>query len=1344
MVGDNLNVLRYYSLSGLFFVCFLVAIIGIAVGFAYTAMPWNVTFASDKSSYACYPGCTAYINVTSNNATLNGTYNITFYNNGTVNLTNVNFTIYNCTSGFSSCTAAADNNLTNFQFNNGTVYPFKVEINMTEPLYGKWNFTLLMYNGTDWMNITFDPYIDSINLTYPANMSYLNDTQPQFNFTFTSAYNTTINCTLFLNSTTYPYGNVTAANASEENITANSTLSNTLYTWFVGCDSDDDGTADEFSAYRTVTIDNTTPSLSMNSPLNGTPIYQKNVSNYINFTVNFTYTELYPTLYWINITNSSGDCVHNVTNSTNITGGSSQVITQNISIDYSTEPNDGKYDIEVRMYDKAGNMNYSRENESLVIDSTLPVLSMNSPLNASPVYGKTVNSTINFTVNFSYTEANPASFLVRVLNSTGGLMHNVSNTTNITAGTDVTTTQNVSMSSVADGKYDIEVYMYDLAGNSNSTRDNQSLIIDNTAPVIVLNTSNNWWDEDGDSVVLNYTATDYSGFTNCSLWITNSSNRGWHLNMTNITSITNASMNNFTINGLDNSTNENGTYKWNVQCYDQEKNYAFASSNRTLYIGNRSDLIIYDIAISPSAPYVNQTFNATVTVKNIGTKSVTNVTNVSFVYGSYTNRTATVSTLAPGSTASVTYYGLTALAGNNSMTAVADYAVSGNGNWSMERSESNNTRVEYLSTYLNVTLMNVITYGSTVYPGDVVTLNLSVRLFNGTPLTGLDATNLTVYYDTYLGRIDWNRTDNITVFSGGAGGYYTLNYTIPLNSYTYKNYAVTARRVAEPGNHSSKIMITATHADGNYSGWANDTNIFSITAPKLEVELQGVKTALTYPSGNTDTIYVRTRNSGKEDIENITVYVQSNNSGYKVETTVNLYCYYNNTLPNSSTTWQTMTCNGNTVLDAEATALGTFRLSVIYAHGNSSVQQLNYNSTVLDYEVITVTNSSSSSSSTDDTSTSDTTTTDECDEDTDCATNYHCVGGTCLELSCPSGYTAFNHQCILNSYNYALKIMEITESLELTQGESGTIEFKVKNIGNVTSNVRINATSSLKGVDIPLAKGVYHILQPFMTYSSTADVNISYTSDIGTGNITFIAFDKDRTDVTAEYNISLTIQPNNETKVLLNATYDTYVKMLNEFLMDFRTINPAGVSPENYTKLNRSLVTVERMLNDIKSKLTSGDYLGANAILADVDAMLRDIEIQFANLQKEKDKIFAFAATDTTMWIIGIVIVIIVGALLVYLLLPSTSKGGYNIRAGYRPLGGGRRGGILNNIKEKLGSISFRKKGYNLQKGKYRSQRTIAQFKTSYMPGYERQSDIYSVYKHRNTLKKLKQLVKKR
>ncbi len=1329
MLGDKRALKR-----SLAFVSFLllVSLAGV-FAFTYTDQVFNITITSDRDSYSCYPGCVAYINITNNNASLNGVYNVSFSNTVTINESFINFTIYSCTQDLSACTEIQNSNITNFNFTNGTDYPFKLEINLSKPLYGKWNFTFkININGTVY-NITLDPYIDSINLTSPQEGNHTNSSQPLFEFVYTSAYNTSLNCTLFINSTRYPYGSTNASNATTSNITANATLSDSLYAWFVGCDSDGDSVADEFSESRNITIDKTSPSITNLSPSNASKTYKRNESGYTNFTVQFSYTETYPALYEINIYNSTNDIVHSASNTSNITSGSSSAA-ENISV--SLLP-DGLYDIEVIMHDIAGNSNSTRENDSLVVDSTNPLVSIASPTASSPSYRKTENSSINFTVNISYTETNPSYYRVIVYNSTGSAVYNSTNSTAIASGSSYSL-HNVSISPVpSDGKYDVYVKLHDLAGNYNTTRQNDSLVIDNTNPSVELATVNYLWDADG-SVSLSYNFTDFSGAENCSLWMTNSSGGNWSLVMYNQTTVSNASQNSFSVSGLDNGTNENGTYTWNVKCIDMAGNSAFASSNRTLYIGNRSDLVVYDIIFYPSSPYAGQKINITVRIRNIGTASVSNVTNVSITYGSYTNKSAVVPALSPGAEYNVTYYNITALSGNNSVTAIADYA----DNWTMERYPANNTRTEYLSTNLNVTVLNVVTYGSYIEPGEKVTYNISVKLYNGTPITGLTASNITYFYDAYSGRSDWDRKDNISGFTEKGNGIYTFNYTVPLNDYERRNTATSTLRIAESGNHSTKLMFTAKYG-GTYTGWSNNTEIYSITAPRLEVQFYGVDTTLSYPSGNTDVINVRARNTGTEDMTNITVKIQSNSSGYKVENSQTLTCSYSSTLKNSSSTWTNLECNGNTNLDAAASAVGTYKLSVIAAYGISILQSVKYNSTSLDYEVITVSNSSSSSSSSstsDSESGSSSEDSDECSADSDCSDNEECISGTCVTLSCAEGYSALNHECVQNTYSYALKIVEITEKIEVVQGENATISFKIKNIGNITTNVKINATSSLDGVEMPIDKKTYHILKPYMSYKSTLSVNATEEAEVGEGIITFSAFDKDRKDVRAEYNITLLVHPNEKTKKLINTTYESYLKMFNKFFTDFKTIKASDAPEENYTKLNRTFITLERMLNVVKDKLSEGDYIGAKKLLRDADAILSEAEQNLENLKTAKEVITKKKSAGYYMWIIGAIILLIIAGLFVYLLLPP--KTGYSIKSGYRAARSGR-----DEIIEKAkGVISRIKGGRGYSKSPAKAQRTIYHFKkTSYMPGYERQTSMYSIYKNKNSpLQNIKRIIKRK
>ncbi len=112
--------------------------------------------------------------------------------------------------------------------------------------------------------------IDSIVLNSPPNQTATTDTTPDFNFTAISDINTTFSCELFIDDTGYG-ANDSVSNNTATIITANSTLSDGTYNWYINC-TDVNGTSK--SEERVITIDTINPVLNFTPPTepNGTTI----------------------------------------------------------------------------------------------------------------------------------------------------------------------------------------------------------------------------------------------------------------------------------------------------------------------------------------------------------------------------------------------------------------------------------------------------------------------------------------------------------------------------------------------------------------------------------------------------------------------------------------------------------------------------------------------------------------------------------------------------------------------------------------------------------------------------------------------------------------------------------------------------------------------------------------------------------------------------------------------------------------------------------------------------------------------------------------------------------------
>jgi hypothetical protein len=363
-------------------------------------------------------------------------------------------------------------------------------------------------------------------------------------------------------------------------------------------------------------------------------------------------------------------------------------------------------------------------------------------------------------------------------------------------------TQNFT--SLADGNHTFKAYTQDRAGNVNST-ETRTATVDTTDPVIKLdNPTNDTW-QTTQSITFKYTPTD-AHLKNCTLY----GNFGgtWAANQSNAT-VTSGSQDTITL------TLTNGTYLWNVLCYDYSGNNAFNSTNYTVSV----DSVILDITLnaadnsySTSNTYVNfnwtvidnlddnmtcnVTINSTVNVSNIGAlnNTPTNYSISGFTSGDYawnitcwdsannTNtsitRTFTIDTATPSVTLNKpendTYF--------NQTNVVFNYTPSGNnldacvlwGDWSgsWAKNETNSTPISGLSIIVNLTLTNGYytwnaicnnTAGTTAWGANstfgVDTVYPTISFENPT-----DANNSNISTDAIYVNVSVNDTNNVSTF----------------------------------------------------------------------------------------------------------------------------------------------------------------------------------------------------------------------------------------------------------------------------------------------------------------------------------------------------------------------------------------------------------------------------------------------------------------------------------------------------------------------------------------------------------------------------------------------------
>jgi len=481
----------------------------------------NIT--SDKTVYSCYPYCTTYVNVTVTNSLLTGEQ-IIFINNSDLAGT-IDYDIWGYNNSM-WVDLGNNNTATFFNLSMGDNL-FRINISMPSATQTKWNFSIYV-NGTYY---TLDPYLDSVELSSPANTASSTDTTPTFYYLMHSANWTTQNCILYLNGTSYGT-NSTSVNNTNTSITA-STISQGYYDWMIGCNITGNSTT------RSISID-AAPLTTLQSPTNGTnasttyTAFVFSVSDSLDTTLNC---------------NTTIDGVVNYTN-TSVTGTITNVV---------TGFSEGTHTWNVTCWDDNVNINWT-EIRSFTVDSVAPAVGSDN-----------VNDT---SVNVSV----PVYFDVGVTDTTGiknasFYINGVLNSTNTTLGY----LQGPSLTyypTAADvGTINITVLMYDYVGLSTWTDGVNVNVSENMPPLVTLSSPVNGLNTSSSSVAFTFNATDaISTYVNCTLQINGVINQSY-VNL--------AGVNTTTISGFSETT-----HYYNLTCNDSFNNVNNTILNYQLTVDN--------------------------------------------------------------------------------------------------------------------------------------------------------------------------------------------------------------------------------------------------------------------------------------------------------------------------------------------------------------------------------------------------------------------------------------------------------------------------------------------------------------------------------------------------------------------------------------------------------------------------------------------------------------------------------------------------------------------------------------------------------------------------------------
>ncbi len=438
-----------------------------------------------------------------------------------------------------------------------------------------------------------------VNLNSPANNILTNDSNPDFEFTATSDINKTFPCELFIDDTGYG-ANDSVSNNTATIITANSSLSNGTYNWYINC-TDVDGTFK--SEEREIIIDTTNPEISYNS---NTTDESGNYSRdwlFINVTASDKNKDTVK-LYWNEneeeFENQSGDIYW--TNKTNLTNGNYSfyaLVKDKAGNSNQTEPRE----IEILTSctggcGGGGNGGTGGDNEENDTETSDFSINLTYPTNNS--YTNKNTTEFNFTV--SGTENNYSCELF-LKNQTGnwtgyGLNNSVKNNSQTTIIPNLTENQTLS-----EGVY--KWFIHCTSNKITTLSETRNLTIDKTAPTVNLMNKSFSTNKSQPEIYFNFTDV-LSPNASCVLYFNNSA-------VGNNSSVTK----NITTSLIPNSTQPDGNYTVYVNCTDLagntnksgEINVSIDAPPTTKATAIKENGEIYSFGEWTNSRYVNVTLN---------------------------------------------------------------------------------------------------------------------------------------------------------------------------------------------------------------------------------------------------------------------------------------------------------------------------------------------------------------------------------------------------------------------------------------------------------------------------------------------------------------------------------------------------------------------------------------------------------------------------------------------------------------------------------------------------------------------------------------------------------------
>lgn len=652
---------------------------------------------------------------------------------------------------------------------------------------------------------------------------------------------------------------------------------------------------------------------------------------------------------------------------------------------------------------------------------------------------------------------------------------------------------------------------------------------------------------------------------------------------------------------------------------------------------------------------------------------------------------------------------------------------------------------------INLILNNTLTLNlGSVVPGTVlapvnasnVTANVTVQLYNGTyssvsgqmeleNFTGMRLTNVNLsgtYYNLYnsskaQGTLcsGVNCYVNWTLQAGAVGGQYRARVTAALNTSQLDG--------------DGSATLSGTH-DGTDS-------VIVINDEGLQLTSAGLNSLVNdgnpLDEGDSDYYSVYIKNYGPVAASNARIMFNNPNSCEVSITpvTTNSSCMGTAQSNYSGTTWTlgvpvpAYMSENNCTLTWRVTANSvTEDKSWCYMNVGFASDHSNFgNLTSVGVEVHDNTSTGGDSPTGGDTQPD----TSGCTSDSDCADTQVCSSGSCTSVTCSDGYVK-NHKCYPYDSEYSFTSYE--EKVYVLQGESNSTKVTIKNNGAYTRITKLNATIDIEGVAIEVSPSQYSLASG---NSGVFEIgfNVSGTAEVGYHDVALKVYVSTNESISRTQEIKLAVQPTEETKQAINVTRDDLKRTFESLATQFSQISPG--TDTNYTLANRTYNRLLSMFQDIEEMIGQENYLEVYSLLKDANSSITEFRQQIADALADRG---ILPLGDMSLVII-LVVIIVIGAFLVYLLLPS--KKGYHPVVGYMPRGKTSLTYRIKHLFSKLKNVKGVKG--KIKPSSERGQMTLERFEResvsqpaqqpvqqrppskAYEQGYEKEKDFRMSYK---------------